>query len=674
MPAKSCPNPETLSNWALGKLSPGELDAVGAHVSDCATCQTRLAEAAGHKSEESERFLQETRGIDRAEIAQPERTAELPPKSELGFLEPPGQTGELGRLGPYRVLEILGEGGMGVVFKAEDTQLRRRVALKTMKPDSSQSPSGRERFLREARAMAAVSHTHIATIYQVGEERGVPFLAMELLPGQTLEKRMQRDAKGTRFAPLPILDVLRIARQTADGLAAAHAQNLIHRDIKPSNIWLREGDDCVKILDFGLARAESTEDVRLTQSGVVLGTPAFMAPEQAAGTGVDPRADLFSLGSVLYVMCTGKVPFQRGSTFDTLMAVTMDTPQPVRELNPKVPPGLDTLITRLLAKKPEDRPASAAAVRDALDELIRQQGGNDPTRSIDSRGLLKPPPCRASTLRRSLIFAALAAMIAVGIAIPLLHRPAVPGRLTIVAPADDARVLLDGNLVVLHDRRAEVPLESGKHQLLVSRPEFEDHTETLDVQPGATVERTVMLRRPPLPPVDEKWFGLVSRMKVLPIFSSPQAKKVGEKLAELNPGFDPNLRHDENYRCNFNKVLEPGKTAIVRLVISGDHLTNLSPVTALTQLKTLDCRGSAPGKGKIHDLSPLKGMKLERLDCRNNSIDDFTVLKDVPLHFIWCDDPERRLYELQQIPTLKRINGVSVPWKPADSTPEPEDK
>jgi predicted Zn finger-like uncharacterized protein len=204
------------------------------------------------------------------------------------FLTPPQGPDELGRLGKYRVLKVLGHGGMGVVFQAEDPKLKRTVAIKAMLPTLAASASAGQRFLREAEAMAAVEHDHVVRIYQVDEDRGVPFLAMEFLKGEPLDSRLKREEK------LPIPEVLRIGREVAEALAAAHATGLIHRDIKPGNIWLEAPRTRVKILDFGLARA-AQQDAGLTQQGAIVGTPAYMAPEQARGEKIDARCDLFSL-------------------------------------------------------------------------------------------------------------------------------------------------------------------------------------------------------------------------------------------------------------------------------------------------------------------------------------------------------------------------------------------
>jgi serine/threonine protein kinase len=218
------------------------------------------------------------------------------------FLAPPQSDGELGRLGKYRVLKVLGQGGMGVVFQAEDPRLRRVVAIKAVLPGLAGSASVGQRFLREAQAMAAVKHDHIATIYQVDEERGVPFLAMEFLQGESLEERLQREEK------LSVAEVLRIGREMAEGLEAAHAIGLIHRDVKPANVWLEAPRSRVKILDFGLARPAS-QDAGITQEGTVLGTPAYMAPEQARGEPLDARQTC----SASAACCTGCVPASRRS-------------------------------------------------------------------------------------------------------------------------------------------------------------------------------------------------------------------------------------------------------------------------------------------------------------------------------------------------------------------------
>jgi serine/threonine protein kinase/regulation of enolase protein 1 (concanavalin A-like superfamily) len=297
-----------------------------------------------------------------ARAAQVESHAE---PASYAFFDPPRAPGELGWLSHYRVRRLLGEGGMGLVFHAEDTDLLRPVALKVIKPELAGNPQAAQRFLREARAMAALKHDHIVTIYQVGQERGVSFLAMEYLRGISLFHWLERGHK-----PAPDL-VLRIGREIALGLAAAHKQRLIHRDIKPANIWLEVPAGRVKILDFGLARIESG-DMQITNPGIAVGTPAYMAPELARGEDVSGSSDLFSLGCVLYELCTGRLPFQGATVMAVLTSLSVDTPIPPRDLKSSVPPTLDALVMRLLAKQPADRPASAQAVVDAIKSIERE--------------------------------------------------------------------------------------------------------------------------------------------------------------------------------------------------------------------------------------------------------------------------------------------------------------
>jgi TPR repeat protein/serine/threonine protein kinase len=281
-----------------------------------------------------------------------------------GVLTPAEAPGEIGRFGHYRVLKVLGQGGMGVVLLVEDTNLLRQTAVKLMLPQFSKNAHARARFIREARAAARVKHDHIVHINRVGEQGDVPYIEMELLVGQSLEQYL-KDA-----GPLPIDRVLRIGRQIAEGLAAAHAHGLIHRDIKPANIWLDASTGRVKILDFGLAR-DSSDDVNLTQSGAVIGTATFMAPEQALGEATDARSDLFSLGVVLYRLATGKLPFNGKNIGSVLVAVTTQKEVPARQLNPQIPIKLGSLIERLMAKNPNDRPQTT---REVLSELSAMEG------------------------------------------------------------------------------------------------------------------------------------------------------------------------------------------------------------------------------------------------------------------------------------------------------------
>lgn len=276
----------------------------------------------------------------------------------LRFLSPSSRPDSLGRIGCYEVLEVLGQGGFGIVFRAFDEKLQRVVAVKILSPQLAVTSPARKRFLREARSSAKVRHQHIVQVYTV-EEQPLPYLVMEYIPSETLQQRIDR------LGPFDFEEVVQIGRQIAEGLAAAHTQGLIHRDIKPANILIESGVlPCVKITDFGLARA--ADDASLTQSGTIAGTPMFMAPEQARGDALDHRADLFSLGSVLYTMCSGRPPFRAQNTVAVLRRVAEDTPRPIQEIIPETPQWLCDVITRLHAKKPEDRFATAQEVAELL--------------------------------------------------------------------------------------------------------------------------------------------------------------------------------------------------------------------------------------------------------------------------------------------------------------------
>jgi serine/threonine protein kinase/regulation of enolase protein 1 (concanavalin A-like superfamily) len=283
----------------------------------------------------------------------------------IDFLSPPRARGELGWLAHYRVLRLLGEGGMGIVFLAEDSLLSRHVALKVIRPEIADTAGIAQRFMREARATAAIQHEHIVTIYQVGQENGIPFLAMEYLKGMSLAEWLDRGHR-------PSVElVLRIGREIAAGLAAAHRQNLIHRDTRPANIWLEAPSGRVKILDFGMAGSER-EDVATTSTGAVMGTPAFMAPEQVRGEPAGTSSDLFSLGCVLYRLCTRRLPFEGDSVIAVLRSISTETPPAPRDLNDRIPAGLSVLIMRLLHKMPEARPVSAEVVLKELRSIERE--------------------------------------------------------------------------------------------------------------------------------------------------------------------------------------------------------------------------------------------------------------------------------------------------------------
>jgi urea transport system substrate-binding protein len=299
-----------------------------------------------------------------------------PSKRPYEFLGPARGEGEIGRFDDYCVFRLLGSGGMGLVFAAEEVTLCRPVALKILKPELAADPESRERFLREARAAAEITSDHVVTVLRVGEVAGLPFMVMPLLSGETLQQRIERPEQ------LDLRTALIVARDTALGLAAAHEKRMVHRDIKPANIWLEtEGVDGpfkrARILDFGLARRPHGE-TSLTSTGFIVGTPNYMAPEQASSTAVDHRTDLFALGCVVYTMLTGELPFQGGTAMAVMMELANKTPEPVIAKNPTVPPNVSALVSRLLAKLPEERVQSAMEVARELDVAVAVLSGTSP--------------------------------------------------------------------------------------------------------------------------------------------------------------------------------------------------------------------------------------------------------------------------------------------------------
>jgi serine/threonine protein kinase len=287
----------------------------------------------------------------------------------LDFLAPSQKPGSLGRLAHYEILEVVAQGGMGIVFRAFDEKLHRVVAIKALAPQLATSGAARQRFVREAQAAAAVTHDNVIDVHAVEDAGLTPYLVMQFIDGPTLQKKL--DLTGH----LALKEILRIGLQIVEGLAEAHRHGLVHRDIKPANILLENGVERVKITDFGLAQAG--DDASLTDSGVVAGTPMYMSPEQARGEPVDYRSDLFSLGSVLYAMCAGRPPFRARSARAVLKRVCEETPRPITQINPELPAWLEELIVRLHAKAPADRFASAREVADLLAQRLAevQQGG-----------------------------------------------------------------------------------------------------------------------------------------------------------------------------------------------------------------------------------------------------------------------------------------------------------
>ncbi len=304
------------------------------------------------------------------------------------------------RLGPYEITGFIGAGGMGEVYRALDTNLNRVVALKLLPAELAADPERLSRFEQEARAVSSLTHPAIVTIYDAGQIESQPYISMELVAGDTLREVMSAGV-------IPLRRALRIAGQLADGLAKAHEAGLVHRDLKPENIKV-SSDGFVKILDFGLAKRvirEPNDDwlasamtALETVPGMVLGTAAYMSPEQASGARVEIHSDQFSFGAVLYEMLTGRRAFERPTMADTLAAIIHDEPLRLADVNPAVPPPVRWIVERCLAKAPEERYAltrdlarDLASVREHLIELLSTRRGRPSKRSRGATSVIVLP-------------------------------------------------------------------------------------------------------------------------------------------------------------------------------------------------------------------------------------------------------------------------------------------
>jgi serine/threonine protein kinase len=295
---------------------------------------------------------------------------------------------------------------MGEVYLARDERMKRRLALKILPPQFVTDAARIERFAREARAVSALNHPNIVTVYEIGQLTGTHFIAMEYVDGQTLREKIQ----AARQAPLEAKEVVELALQISAALAAAHEAGIIHRDIKPENLMLRR-DDYVKVLDFGLAKLTEPErslaetrgegsDPAATNPGTLLGTLRYMSPEQALGREVDGRSDIFSLGVVLYELLTGSPPFKGDRPAAVLDAVVHHTPLTLTQLRPAVPPEFERIITRMLEKDRDLRYQSADELRSVIKQF-RRELDSAPTHSFEQRQRLFRSSCRSAVVVES---------------------------------------------------------------------------------------------------------------------------------------------------------------------------------------------------------------------------------------------------------------------------------
>lgn len=404
-------NPLRLEGFLDGRLDTDESRQIELHLETCAACRGRLEKVAADESywTQAATYLVDDMFDREFELSNsalldssPSGTRDERPEllRITDYFDPTDDPRMLGRFGGYEIAGVVGSGGMGVVLKGFEPALDRYVAIKVLAPHLAMSGAARTRFAREARAAAAVLHENVVSIHRVAEANGLPFLVMRYTPGDSLLKRL--DERG----PLELGEILRIGMQIAAGLAAAHAQGLVHRDIKPGNILLDSGVERVTITDFGLARA--ADDASLTRSGVISGTPQYMSPEQARGEPVDGRSDLFSLGSVLYAMCTGRPPFRADTPYGVLRRISEADARPIRELVPETPDWLCEIVEKLHAKRLDDRFQSASEVAELLGRWLLH---------LEQPATCPAPPRRLRTTSRRSQLRTLVRWLSVAVAI-----------------------------------------------------------------------------------------------------------------------------------------------------------------------------------------------------------------------------------------------------------------
>lgn len=569
------------------------------------------------------------------------------PENAFRWLTHSEKPGCLGTLGSYEVLDILGRGGMGVVFKALDPKLNRVVALKVMNDAFQSSSQGRQRFLREAQAAAAVKHENLVTIHAVHDEGPAPYLVMEYVEGQSLERRLKSGPA------LEAEEIARIGIQIASGLQAAHQRGLVHRDVKPANILLETGTDRVKITDFGLARA--LDQVQLTQAGELAGTPQYMSPEQARGEQVDHRSDLFSLGSLLYTLGAGRLAFPAETAVAALRGICDDRPPPLRVVNPRMPAWLSSVVERLMEKQPQRRPQTA---REAA-ELLQVRPSSPPS-----------PPDRRRRL--SLAAGALATLLFAGVVVVVTRgdkstRVEVPdgstvrvtkeGQVLVELPAEPTGARPVAPPTAPPGERS--PIQDLVANLTALNAGF-DGQATPTTADGQVVELELIVDQVrDISPLR----GLTKLRRLALRGSGPGSGA----LSDLSPLKGLPL---ESLVCIHTPVVDVSPLEgmpLRQLQLQGTQVASLEP---LRKAPLVDLNISFT---RVTDLGPLRGMKLDSFYCDATRVADLTPLAGMPLKNLnWRGydhaDPRHRPL-VESLRTLETIDGLSPVefWQEVDA-------
>jgi serine/threonine protein kinase len=528
----------------------------------------------------------------------------------------------------YKLLDRIGQGRMAGVYKAVHP-LGQVVAIKVLPPSRAKDPQAFGRFQREARLALRLKHPNIVRTFQTGEADKLHYLAMEYLEGETLEEVLKWRKK------LPPATAVRLLYQALEGLQHLHEQGMVHRDLKPANLMLvpapgtGEADPTlnatVKILDIGVGRALFDEgepgtpvQQDLTNEGDLLGAPDYMAPEQAKDPhGADVRSDIYSLGCVLYHMLTGQTPFPDVNPVQKIIKHASVPPKPLKSLDPTLPDGLQPILDRMLAKDPAQRYPTPAQAAKALQSFLSQKKEPKPPSEAvlaasknlqDYENWLADSDPEAAAAVRS-------------------PAPAATADLEFVPQRPPIALLAAAGAAVL-----VVGLICGIGLWFATRPKGQT-----SIEPGTLVNPPP----PPDEPQDKKQALEAWTRDVAALPAERQPEAVAAKLQELNPGFDGQIQHK----------IDDG--AVTELQFITDNLTDLAPLRALPGLKRLACPGSAPGQGKLADLSPLQGLPLATLDCSATRVADLTPLRGMPLCFLGIAGTQvRDLAPLKDMPLL----------------------
>ena len=644
---QGCSDPDELRLMLLGRLSAADTAALEDHLDRCGRClalvgameiESQIVDVL--KAQPSANtvavpadleHLMTTLDALHPALGLSSDTRSTSEREDVPVLARSDSPDELGRLAHFRVIERIGSGGMGVVYRAKDTKLQRSVALKVLRPRTAQDPDARARFLREARAVASIKHDHVVVVHDVGEaaandgDATTPYLAMELLDGMSLQTWMQANP------PPPLPMIVRLGRQIAEALAALHARGLVHRDVKPANLWLEQprsadgglqseqtGIGKLKLLDFGLA-STSSEAVAEARA---LGTPAYMAPEQFRGDAVDPRSDMFGLGCVLYELCTREHPFP-----DRRFSAEHTVPFPASDINRDVPPALADLIARMLRENPEARPESSRRV-------VRELSLIEESLTVADTGISATQAPRSRLWRVGLIASVSLAVLAVAaVAFQAFRLAPPPVNLAKKSPIEEAwyseirKLPAQAQFRAITKKLEELnPGYSAKKVAGWFEPEavirFVEHTDHLhDIRPlGCLVDlKTVILKG------EEPTTGQLTdltplrslRLHKLVVFGNPH-------LHDLSALKGMPIFYLDVSDTAVDSLADLADSPLQELRMAHAFVTDLAPVRSLPELRFLDCKGCP-----IASLEPLVGGSVEQLTLDYQPARDAAVLKSL---------------------------------------------